>query len=203
MTELDHALSQLAFIQDRFDASTRFRGIAPQTVGATGLIAIALAGLQTAWPGPFGATGLSYIILWVAAAAVCATLIGIEALERAPRLHGGFADRMLAGTLRLLLPFGAVGAVITLVVVRIAPEAMWMLPGLWQLLIALIGFAAVSTLPPAIVWPAGWYLACGTTTLLLAGQAGAATPWMMGVPFGVGQLAVAIVLQQAGRRDGR
>lgn len=203
MTDLDHALSQLAYIQDRFAASTRFRGLAPHAVALTGLLALALAAAQTGWPGSFGAAGVGYVWAWVAAAAVAAGLVAVEALERSRRLHGGLADRMIAGTLRLLLPFGAAGAVITFVIARTAPDAIWILPGLWQLLVALIGFAAVTTLPPTIVWPAGWYFACGTATLLLAGRTATPTPWMMGLPFGVGQLLVAVILHREGRRDGR
>lgn len=191
MTELDHALSELAFIQDRFAASTRFRGLAPQAVASTGVFALALAAAQTVAPNRFGATGVSYVIAWIAVAVIAAGLVAVEALERARRLHGSFADLLIASTLRLMLPFGAVGAVVTFVIARTAPSTIWILPGLWQLLVALIGFAAVSTLPPTIVWPAGWYFACGSVTLLLAGRSAVPTPWMMGVPFGVGQLLVA------------
>jgi hypothetical protein len=167
------------------------------------VLALALATAQTVLPDRFGATGRAFVLAWVAAAAIAAMLIAVEALERARRLHGGLADRMIAGTLRLLLPFGAAGAVITLVIGTTAPEAIWILPGRWQLLIAWIGFAAVSTLPPTIVWPAGWYFAYGTVTLLLAGKTGAPSPWMMGLPFGIGQLLVALILHQEGNRDGR
>lgn len=202
MTDLDHALEQLAFIHERVVAGTRFQGLAPHAVAGTGVLALTVATAQTLSPGRFASTGTVFVWTWVAAAAIAAGLIGVEALERAQRLHGGLADRMIAGTLRLLLPFGVVGAVITLVIVRTAPEAIWMLPGLWQLLVALIGFAALGTLPRTIVWPAGWYLAGGTMTLLLAARSGVPSPWTMGLPFGIGQLLVALILHKAGRRDG-
>jgi len=201
MTELDQALSQLAFIHDRVAASTRFRGLAPSAVALTGALALALATAQSVAPGSWGAGGLGFVWAWVGLAVVATGVIAVEALDRARRLHGGLADLMIAGTLRLLLPFGAAGAVVTLVIARAAPDAIWILPGLWQLLIALIGFSAVNTLPPAILWAAGWYFGCGTLTLLLAAQAGAPSPWMMGLPFGVGQLLVAMILHQAARSD--
>lgn len=202
VTELDRALSDLAFIQDRFAASTRFRGLAPQAVASTGVLAFALAAAQTIEPERFGATGIPFVIAWVAAAVIAAALVAVEASQRARRLHGRLADMLMAGTLRLMLPFGAAGAVITFVIAKTAPDSIWILPGLWQLLIALIGFAAVSTLPPTIVWPAGWYFTCGSVTLLLAGEVAVPTPWMMGVPFGVGQLLVALTLHRAGHRRG-
>ena len=108
---------------------------------------------------------------------------------------------MIGSTLRLFLPFGAAGAVVTFIICRIAPDAAWILPGLWQLLIALVGFASVSTLPRAIVWPAGWFFLCGTVVLVMAARDGTLTPWMMGVPFAVGQLLVAAILQRGARLE--
>ena len=198
MSEVERALSQLAFIQDRLVASTRFRGLAPHAVAATGALAVVVAAAETIWPE----LGWPFVVTWVTTALAAVSFIGIEALERARRLHAGMADMMLAGTLRLLLPFGAAGAVITLVVARAAPEVTWILPGLWQMLIALIGFAAIGTLPRTIVWPASWYFLSGTATLLFAAKAGAPSPWMMGLPFGGGQAIVAIVLHHAGASDG-
>jgi hypothetical protein len=202
MSEVEHALSQLAFIQDRFAASTRFRGLAPLAVAATGVIALLVAVTETIGPA-HGLAGWGFVPTWVATAVVAAGLIGVEALGRARRLHAGMADMMLAGTLRLLLPFGAAGAVMTFVIMRAAPGVAWILPGLWQMLVALIGFSAVGTLPKTIVWPASWYFVTGTVTLLLSARSGMPNPWMMGIPFGIGQLLVAFVLQRAGAADGR
>jgi membrane protein implicated in regulation of membrane protease activity len=40
-----------------------------------------------------------------------------------------------------------------------------------------------------------WYLATGLFCLAEAGGARTLSPWLMGIPFGVGQLMVAAVLQ--------
>ena len=72
-----------------------------------------------------------------------------------------------------------------------------MLPGLWQILLALLGFSVLSNLPREMAWVAGWYFCCGAVVLALAGQAGTLSPWMMGVPFAVGQIAVAVILLRA------
>jgi hypothetical protein len=40
-----------------------------------------------------------------------------------------------------------------------------------------------------------WYLAAGLTCLAVGSGDWALSPWSMGVPFGVGQLLVAAVLQ--------
>lgn len=203
MTDLDRALSDLQFIQDRVSASTRFRGFAPHGVAATGVLAIVLAAAQALRPGTFASDPLGYVAAWTAAAVAAAGLVGAEALGRSRRLHGGLADAMLASALRLLLPFGATGAAATLVLVRAAPDALWVLPGLWQLLVALAGFSAVGTLPRSVAWAASWYLLCGTAVLLAGAEGRALEPWMMGVPFGVGQLLVAAALLREGGTDGR
>ncbi|WP_442678795.1 hypothetical protein ACSBM8_14965 [Sphingomonas sp. ASY06-1R] len=200
MSEVDHALSQLAFIQDRLAASTRFRGLAPLAVGATGAMALIVAAIEDAGPG-YGLPGWLFVPTWVATAAVAGSLIAVEALARARRLHAGMADRMLASTLRLLLPFLAAGAAITFVIVRAAPDVIWILPGVWQMLIALTGFSAVGTLPKTIVWPAAWYFLCAIMTLVLGAQAGVPSAWMMGIPFGIGQLITAFILHRAGVAD--
>ena len=199
MTELERAIADVAFIQQRLAASTRFDGLAPHAMAGTGLLALVAAAAQMRWPRLLADSPHSYVVVWSAVALAAVALIGGEALQRSRRLHGSMADTMIASTLRLLLPFIAAGGAVALVLLRLAPASAWLLPGLWQLLIALAGFSAVSTLPRAIVWPAGWYFASGVTVLAWAAATGALDPWMMGLPFGVGQLAVALVLHQATR----
>lgn len=53
-----------------------------------------------------------------------------------------------------------------------------------------------------MVWVAGWYFLCGTIVLALAGRSGVLSPWMMGLPFAIGQAVVAVILYRAnGERD--
>lgn len=201
MTELERAIADVAFIQQRLAASTRFDGLAPHAMAATGLLALMAAAAQTIWPR-LADSPYTYVVVWSAVALAAVALIGGEALQRSHRLHGSMADTMIASTLRLLLPFIGAGVAVALVLLRLAPASSWLLPGLWQLLIALAGFSAVSTLPRAIVWPAGWYFASGVTVLAWAATTGTLDPWMMGLPFGLGQLTVALVLHRA-MRGGR
>jgi len=197
MTDLERALSDIAFIQQRIAASTRFDGLAPSTVALTGFLALATAGAQSLWPDALASSSTTFVVVWIVVAVVAAAAVGGEALTRSRRVHGAMAEALVASALRLLLPYLATGATVTLIVMRVAPATAWILPGLWQLLIALGGFAAVSTLPRAIIWPAAWYFLCGALVLLLAGQSESLDPWMMGAPFGIGQLLVAGVLHRA------
>lgn len=198
MSDVEHALSQLADIRTQMAASARFRGMAPEAVAGTGILALVAAFLQTIWPAQFPDDPVSFTLFWVAVSAIAASAIAIEAFGRAHRLHGGMAERMMGSTLRLFVPFGVVGGLLTFVLLRTAPDVCWLLPGLWQMLIALLGFAAaVTNLPRVVAWGAAWYLLCATAVLMLAGQDHMATPWMMGLPFGMGQLLMAGLLHRA------
>ena len=83
---------------------------------------------------------------------------------------------------------------ITFVLFRFAPQSLWMLPGLWQIVFSL-GFLASCRLLPRPMFAVGvWYLATGPACLAFANGVHAFSPWAMAIPFGVGQLAMAGVL---------
>jgi hypothetical protein len=56
-------------------------------------------------------------------------------------------------------------------------------------------FASCRFLPRQMFAVGVWYLAAGLFCLAAGSAARALSPWMMGIPFGVGQLLVAAVLQ--------
>lgn len=197
MTDLERAMADVAFIQQRLSASTRFDGLAPHAVAATGVLALCASLVQASWPNRLAPDVLTYVAFWSLVALCAIAMIGGELLGRARRVHGTMADQLIAGSLRLLLPFLVAGAGLAIVVLRFSPDSAWMLPGLWQLMIALAGFCAVSMLPRAIVWAASWYFACAFVVLVIGAQSNSVGPWMMGVPFGIGQMLAALVLHRA------
>ena len=77
--------------------------------------------------------------------------------------------------------------------VRYVPAALWMLPGLWQIIFSLGVFSSCRFLPRPMVAAGAWYLLTGLTCIALADNR-ALSPWAMGIPFGVGQLLVAAIL---------
>lgn len=198
MTDLERAMADLAFIQQRMVASTRFDGLTPATVSATGVLAL-LAGVVQAMSPLLMATPLHFVGFWALVALVAVALIGGEALARARRVHGSMADQLIAGTLRILLPFLVAGAGLALLLLRVAPDSAWMLPGLWQLLIALAGLSAIPMLPRTILLPAAWYFGCGFVVLAACAGGGTPSPWSMALPFGLGQLLVGLALHRAVR----
>ncbi len=120
-------------------------------------------------------------------------------VNRSRRIHSDLAEEMIWAAVEQFLPAAVAGAAITAVVFLFAPEAVWMMPGLWQIAFGLGVFASVRFLPRSLMLVGGWYLVCGLTCLALARAAHAFTPAAMGVPFGVGQWLIAILLQRNGR----
>jgi lysylphosphatidylglycerol synthetase-like protein (DUF2156 family) len=190
MQNLDSALEDIARVRGQLAASSRFQGFAPGIVALTGLLAFALA----TWQSVGQDTGL---FVWILLAAVSALMIGTEAIVRARRLHRSMANRLVSITLERFLPTAVAGAIAGVVVLLQAPEHERLLPGLWQLLMGVGLYAVLGNLPRQMAWAALFYFAAGTISLLLSTQSGIATAWLMGLPFGVGQLLVAGILHFA------
>jgi hypothetical protein len=93
------------------------------------------------------------------------------------------------------------GALLTMVLVRTAPQCLWTLPGFWQVLYSLGIFASCRLLPRSMFGVAVFYLLSGLMTLALAQGDRALNPWAMGLPFCVGQFLAAAVLYQTLERD--
>jgi hypothetical protein len=83
---------------------------------------------------------------------------------------------------------------LTFVLALSAPEAMWLLPGLWQILFSLGIFASYRLLPRPTFGVAMFYMLSGFLCLIFARGEAALYPLAMGLPFGVGQLYAAGVL---------
>jgi uncharacterized membrane protein (DUF485 family) len=80
---------------------------------------------------------------------------------------------------------------------KFAPETLWMLPGLWQILVSLGIFASVRSLPRTVALVGAWYFVAGFAVLILASQSHGLSPWTMGLPFAVGQSLMAAILYVA------
>jgi hypothetical protein len=122
-------------------------------------------------------------------------LTGIETFARARRVHVGFAKEMVQSAVAQFLPAVMVGFLLTVVMMRTAAQECWMLPGLWELIFSLGVFASCRFLPRQMFAVGVWYLTAGLFCLAAASATRTLSPWLMGVPFGVGQLLVAAVLQ--------
>ena len=197
MRDLDKALADILAIRSQIAAGTAFRGYGPATVAATSGIALLTAILQFLWLDDPTGQPVTFFAGWAAAALLSAALIWIEMQARSRRHHSGLADAMIQQAVEQFLPAGVAGLLLAIMLWKFAPETLWMLPGLWQVLVSLGVFASVRSLPRTIALGGAWYFLSGFTVLLLASQSHLLSPWTMGLPFAGGQLLVAALLHFA------
>lgn len=205
MTELQEALEQISEIRLRMARSEVFTGYRALPAAISGLLAIAAGILQPlVAPSPDRHPG-PYLVLWIGIA-VLSAVIAVLALrlrpERADSTRLGRQTTWLA--VEQFVPAMLAGGLLTLALVRYAPETLWLLPGLWQVLFSLGLFASCRMLPRGMVGVAVWFLVSGFLCFRFASAEHAFSPWAMGLPFGVGQLMAAGVLYWSLERwDGR
>jgi hypothetical protein len=193
MDDLHKALGDISSIRRQMARSTEFRGYGPATLAATGVLAISAAGAQAiCLPDPANHIP-TYLGIWISTAIVSAALIGVQMVTRTHRMHSGMADAMIRMAVEQFLPSAAAGALLTLVLLRSASSAMWMLPGLWQIIFSLGVFSSCRFLPRPIAAAGVWYLLTGLACIALA-DSRALSPLTMGISFGAGQLLVAGIL---------
>lgn len=197
MSDLDKALADIFAIRSQIAAGTAFRGYGPAAVAVTGGLALLTALMQVLWLDDPTAHPLPFFSVWAATAVVSALLIWVEMRARSRRHHSGLADAMVYQAVEQFLPAGAAGAAFAAILWTFAPDTLWLLPGLWQVLVGLGVFASVRTLPRTVAIAGAWYFVAGFTALLLASQTHALSPWTMGLPFVVGQLLLAALLHFA------
>ncbi len=149
MDDLNKALGDIDSIRRQMARSTEFRGYGPATLAATGALALLAAAVQAVWlPDPANHIE-TYLIIWVATAALSAAIIGAQMHARTRRMHSGMADEMIRMAVEQFLPSAGAGTLITAVLVVEVPSAHWLLPGLWQIIFSLGVFSIVPVLAAA------------------------------------------------------
>jgi hypothetical protein len=201
MQDLHKALGDIESIRRQVARSTEFRGYGPATVAGTALMAVGAAALQNRWlPDPANHVG-QYLVLWLATAALAASMAGAQMYTRSRRLHSGMSDEMIQMAVEQFLPSVGASLLLTFVLFRYVPSSVWMLPGLWQIVFSLGIFASCRFLPRAMLAAGAWYLLTGLVCIAL-GDNRALSPWAMGIPYAAGQLLVAGVLYFAAQEAG-
>jgi hypothetical protein len=196
MRDLNRALTDISVIREQLARGTEFRGYGPAALAATGILALIVAVAQGLWLKDPAAHVHLYVWLWVATAAVSVIVIGTETIQRSRRAHGDLAVPMLQSAVEQFLPAIVAGGLLTVALLQVAPQSLWMLPGLWQVVFSLGVFASCRFLPRPMFIVGVWYLACGLGCLALVPSEQRLSPWVMGVPYGVGQLMVARILHR-------
>jgi hypothetical protein len=193
MNDLNRALGDISSIRRQMARSTEFRGYGPATLASTGLLAVLAAGAQAmVLPDP-AAQISTYLSIWICTAGLSAALTGIQMYTRTRRMHSGMSQEMMHMAVEQFLPAVGAGLLITFVLVHYVPAALWMIPGIWQVIFSLGVFSSCRFLPRPMLAAGGWYLLTGLACIALGGSR-ALSPWAMGIPYGAGQLLVAAIL---------
>jgi hypothetical protein len=195
MRELDRALADIETIRQQIARQDDFCGYGPATLAATGFLAAAVAVAQSISSGAAQDPD-AYFEAWIATAVVSALLVGAETMMRSKHMHSKLADAKIFAAAVDFVPAGMAGTALFVALKFYEPGAMWMLPGVWQMMLALGFFAASRSLPRAMTVVGGWYLATGFATLAVASASHTLSPWAMGLPFAVGQILAAALLRR-------
>jgi len=195
MSELRQALAEISAIRTQVARETQFRGYGPRSTAASGVLAILVASVQSLWLKATWADARVFLMVWVGTAVVAAGICAWETYVRTRKVHFGFSREMIQAAIEQFLPAMVVGLMLTIVLVRVAPRELWMLPGLWQLSFSLGIFASCRFLPRPMFAVGLWYLVAGLACLAIEGGPHELSPWTMGIPFGIGQLSLAVVLK--------
>jgi hypothetical protein len=199
--ELREALTQITEIRLQLARTEVFRGYRAMPVAFSGGVAVLAAVVQAVTiADPVVQIG-PYLMLWIGAAVVSALAAGLEMMIRARNASTAMTRELTWLALEQFCPALVAGALLTVVLTRAAPDSLWMLPGLWQILFGLGIFASCRLLPRPTFWVGVFYLGTGLAVLGLAHGNAALSPWAMGLPFGAGQLLAAAVLYLTLERD--
>lgn len=193
MTEVRQALAEIRAIRTQVARGTQFRGYGPRSIALSGLLALGVAAVEASGGAKHDLSG--FLTVWVAVATVSVVLSAWETVRRARRVHDGFAKEMTHAAVEQFMPALVAGILLTVVLVHAASQDSWMLPGLWELMFSLGIFASCRFLPRPMFGVGLWYLAAGLACIAIESLSKSLSPWAMGIPFGVGQLLVASVLQ--------
>lgn len=189
--ELQKALSQLADIHAQVLRSEVFRGYRAVTMLSTGAIAVVAAFAQATLVPPTDLIG--FVLYWVLVACICAGVSAADMIFNTRQLTSQRLRRRSLMVVSQSLPALAAGALMTGFLMYLNRDLGALLPGLWTMLYSLSLFAARPYLPRAIGWVGAFYLATGAAMLWRAEVGRIPSPWEMGLAFGVGQAALAVV----------
>ena len=189
------ALGQVRELQQRILERQRFRGYSGRARALSGTLALFAAGvMSTRW---YSSTVFSILSGW-ALVFLIAAILNYGALIYwflfDPETKRDF--RRLAPAIDALPPL-FVGGLLTMVLVL--HQQYSYLYGIWMCHFGLANLASRHALPKRISLLALYYIACGTTCLLL--QVSFQNPWPMGIVFFLGEWAGGFILHFDGTSE--
>ena len=191
--ELRDAISQISQIRMQMARAETLRGLRAVPVAFSGVLALVAGFAQIAWVEQPATEISPYFTIWLGAAVLSAMTAGLEMAARCRVSQSALTRSTVLLAVEQFLPCMVAGGLVTFAIASFAPESIWLLPGLWQVLFSLGLFASHRLLPRPVFWVAVFYLLSGVLLLSLLREQ-ALSPWAMALPFGAGQLAMAAVL---------
>ncbi|TWT98513.1 hypothetical protein [Stieleria varia] len=188
---IDEALQQIDAMSALAERSTVYQGLRSVPIALTGLFGLAAGVIQPWWMSHASDRAFAFVDLWVIVAVAALAIIFSDMAMRYYQSPTARARRLTLTVLKRLSPAIVVGGGLTLVLCETAPETIWMLPGLWALMLGLGIYSTAPYLPRPLQSIGIWYLGMGMATLMLARDSYALSPWSMAIPFGGGQLLTA------------
>jgi hypothetical protein len=189
--ELRNALAQIDEIRQSLARAQVFRGYRSLTTAITGILALLTATVHGLWEPTHVETAVA---LWVGAAVLSLVVVGTEMAIRCIRSRSEMQKQMTLAAGEQFVPCVVAGALLTYVLLRFAPQTVWMLPGLWAMLLAMGVLASRPVLPRGVTLVGAYYLLAGLLCLATGSHAPSFSPIEMGVVFGLGQFFAAAVL---------
>jgi len=194
MNNLNKALSDIADIREQIAAARLFRGFGPLVIGLTGGLALCVMILQLQYPEKFFADIDIFMLVWGLTAFCSLFFIVAEMWALSQRHHRSMAFGMVRKVAEGFLPSLLTGAIIGVILIGQKSDFAAYLPSLWQYMIAIGLFASMGSLHRNIYLIAVWYFCCATLVFLLISSGQALSPLHMGLPFGIGQILMGLVL---------
>ncbi len=202
--DLREALDSIAVIRRRMAETEVFRGYRALPVAFSAVLALSAGVMQPSLlPRPEQDVP-GYVALWSGVALLSILAAGLAMFLR-DRVAGASSTRPVTWlAIGQFAPCLVGAAAVTAVIVRVAPQIAWLLPGLWQVFFSQGVFASCRLLPRSAFAVGVFYLIAGIATLLAARGPYALSPWAMALPFGAGQLlASAVLFWTLERTDGQ
>jgi hypothetical protein len=192
--KLHEALTQISEIRLQMARTQVFRGYHSIPTAFSGVLAMVAATVQPVWVHNPVQNISVYLALWFGVALLSVVAAGIEMWVHCRWSNSPLTREVTWLAVEQFLPAVVAGGLLTYALVTAAPESVWLLPGLWQVMFSLGVFASCRLLPRSVFAVGVFYMAAGIMSLVWARGDAALSPWAMGLPFGVGQLLAAAML---------
>ncbi len=191
---LENAISDLALIQTRLQASEKVTCFRWLTAFVGGLVGSLAAWTQHWWvPHPVQQP-MSYLVYWSLIAALVGGVSAIEIIYRYLYRSTEMRRRQTREAMLDFAPSLIVGAVVSYFLVAAQPAYAQLLPSLWMLCFSLGLMNLRRKLPGATLYVAAYFFIVSIVAIRLIDSTYSMSGWIMGAAFGIGELLLAAVL---------